>query len=132
MADQLAWMEGHEDWCGLETVVAAELECTRDAKTSLDRRYFITSLPPEPVKLAHAVRSHWGIENSLHWVLDVVFGEDSSRARTRNAASNLSSLRRLAHNLIKKEEQYAERSVKKRKFAASQNPDYLERLLGLK
>lgn len=132
VADQLAWMEGHEDWCGLETVVAAELECTRDSKTSLDRRYFITSLPPEPVKLAHAVRSHWGIENSLHWVLDVVFGEDSSRARTRNAASNLSSLRRLAHNLIKKEEQYAERSVKKRKFAASQNPDYLERLLGLK
>jgi hypothetical protein len=63
-------------------------------------------------------------------VLDVVFGEDRSRARERNAAANLSSVRRLAHNLIKKEEQYGEWSVKKRKFAASQNPEYLLKLLG--
>lgn len=132
VADQLGWMGGREEWSGLKSVAAVELECTRDGKTSLERRYFITSLAPDPTKIAHAVRAHWGIENSLHWVLDVVFGEDSSRARTRNAASNLSSLRRLCHNLIKKEEQYAKWSVKKRKFAASQNPDYLERLLGLK
>lgn len=127
----LDWLEGADKWKGLRSIAAVELERTEKGKTSVARRYFITSLEPDTEKIAHAVRSHWGIENSLHWVLDVVFGEDRSRARERNAAANLSSVRRLAHNLIKREEKYGKWSVKKRKFAAAQDPSYLLKLLGL-
>ena len=127
----LDWLEGADKWKGLKSIAAVELERTEKGKTSVERRYFITSLEPDTKKIAHAVRSHWAIENSLHWVLDVVFGEDRSRARERNAAANLSSVRRLAHNLIKREEKYGEWSVKKRKFAAAQDPNYLLKLLGL-
>lgn len=127
----LDWLEGADKWKGLKSIAAVELERTEKGKTSVERRYFITSLEPDTKKIAHAVRAHWGIENSLHWVLDVVFGEDRSRARERNAAANLSSVRRLAHNLIKREEKYGEWSVKKRKFAAAQDPNYLLKLLGL-
>jgi predicted transposase YbfD/YdcC len=126
----LDWLEGAGAWEGLRSIAAVELERTEKGVTSVERRYFITSLEPDLKKLAHGVRSHWGIENSLHWVLDVVFGEDRSRARERNAGANLSSVRRLAHNLIKNEEQYGEWSVKKRKFAASQDQEYLLKLLG--
>jgi len=129
--DGLEWLDGADQWEGLRSIVAVESQRTSKGKTSLERRYFITSLEPDAEKVGGTVRSHWAIENSLHWVLDVVFGEDRSRARQRNAAANLSSVRRLAHNLIKREEQYGEWSVKKRKFAASQNPDYLRKLLGL-
>jgi predicted transposase YbfD/YdcC len=126
----LDWLEGAGAWEGLRSIAAVELERTEKGVTSVERRYFITSLEPDAKKLAHGVRSHWGIENSLHWVLDVVFGEDRSRARERNAGANLSSVRRLAHNLIKNEKQYGEWSVKKRKLAASQDPEYLLKLLG--
>jgi predicted transposase YbfD/YdcC len=126
----LDWLEGTGAWEGLRSIAAVELERTEKGVTSVERRYFITSLEPDARKLAHGVRSHWGIENSLHWVLDVVFGEDRSRARERNAGANLSSVRRLAHNLIKNEKQYGEWSVKKRKLAASQDPEYLLKLLG--
>jgi len=131
-ADQLDWLEGGEQWEGLRSVAAVELECTRDGKTTRERRYFITSLAPDTEKIAHAVRAHWEIENSLHWVLDVMFGEDRSRARTRNGASNLSSMRRLSHNLIKNEKQYSKWTVKKRKLAACHKPEYLEALIGLR
>ena len=79
------------------------VECERTAggKTTLERRYYLTSLPPDAERIGRAARSHWGIENSLHSVLDVTFREDESRARQRYAAQNLSSLRRLAHNVIK-------------------------------
>jgi len=129
--DELEWLDGAGAWEGLRSIVAVESERTLKGKTSTERRYFITSLEPDAEKIGGTVRSHWAIENSLHWVLDVVFGEDRSRARQRNAAANLSSVRRFALNLIKEEEQYGEWSVKKRKFAASQNPEYLLKLLGL-
>ena len=126
------WLEGCENWDGLHTVVAVELRRTEKSKTSVERRYFISNLEADAEKVAHAVRAHWRVENSLHWVLDVVFGEDAARARTRNAAGNLSTLRRLAQNLLKTSERYPKWTVKKRKFAASQNPDYLLELLGQK
>lgn len=127
-----AWLDGHEKWKGLRSIAVVESERTEKGATSIERRYFISSLPPDAAKIAAAARSHWRVENSLHWVLDVVFGEDAARARTKNAAGNLSSLRRLALNLIKSEEQYSEWAVKKRRLAASLDPDYLGKLLGLK
>jgi predicted transposase YbfD/YdcC len=126
------WLEGHEKWEGLRSIAVVESERTVKGKTSVERRYFISSLQPDAAKIAGAVRSHWQVENSLHWVLDVIFGEDAARARTKNAAGNLSSLRRLALNLIKNEKQYSDWSVKRRCFAASIDPDYMAALLGVK
>lgn len=126
------WLEGHEKWEGLRSIAVVESERTEKGATSVERRYFISSLPPDAAKIAAAARSHWRVENSLHWVLDVVFGEDAARARTRNAAANLSQLRRLAINLIKTEGQYSEWAVKKRRLAASLDPEYLGKLLGIR
>jgi predicted transposase YbfD/YdcC len=127
------WLEGHAEWAGLRSVVAVELEREEKGTTTTERRYFITSLPPDAEKIAGVVRAHWSIENSLHWVLDVVFGEDASRARTGNAAANLSTTRRLAQNLIKVTDpgKYKKWTIKKRKLAASHDRSYLATLLGI-
>ncbi|RJP35245.1 MAG: ISAs1 family transposase [Candidatus Omnitrophota bacterium] len=66
-----------------------------------DYRFFLSSLKGDSEQLAYAIRSHWGIENSVHWILDVAFREDDSRIRKGNAAENFSILRRLVLNLIK-------------------------------
>ena len=128
------WLEGAQNWTGLASIAAVELVREEKGQTTTERRYFISSLPAEAEQLAVAVRSHWGVENSLHWVLDVVFGEDAARARTRNAASNLSTLRRLAQNLIKvtPSEKYGKWTVRKRKLAATHDRSYLAELLGIR
>jgi hypothetical protein len=82
-------------------------------------------------KFARAARSHWGVENPLHWVLDVVFGEDQSRARTGRAAENLATLRRRALNFLKADTRKAKCSIKGRIKAAGWDHDYLLHLLAL-
>lgn len=78
--------------------------------------------------LAKAVRGHWGVENSLHWVLDVVFGEDDSRARSGYAAENLAATRRLAVNLLR-QDKTCKRSIKGKLLRAAIDPDYLKLIL---
>lgn len=116
-------------WKDLRSVAMVECEATQGGKTRVDRRYFITSLPPEARKIAGAVRSHWGIENSLHWSLDVTFREDESRARAGYAAENLSALRRLALNVLNKGEPDAKISIRRRMSKAAWDQDYLAGLL---
>lgn len=79
-------------------------------------------------QFARAVRGHWGVENSLHWVLDVVFGEDQSRARSGHAAENLAATRRLAVNLLRRDKA-CKRSIKGKLMRAAIDPDYLKRIL---
>ena len=90
-------------WRDLTSVGCVVSVVHRDGKETIEVRYFISSLKPNAKRLAKAVRGHWGIENSQHWVLDVVFQEDQCRARLDNAAENLALLRRLAMNLMAKE-----------------------------
>ena len=71
---------------------------------SSERRFYITSLPLDVAKIARAIRGHWGVENSLHWVLDVQMSEDSSRIRAGNAAENMARIRRLTINMLKNHE----------------------------
>ena len=102
---------GELDWLDLlglkarwsRLVSVACIESTRDSggKISTEQRYVISSLPADSRRILHAVRAHWGIENGLHWCLDVTFGEDASLIRLRNAAQNFSFLRRLALNLFR-------------------------------
>ncbi len=92
---QLGWMSGRKDWKNIKSVILVESERTKPGgETSVERRYFLSSLEPDAAKALAAVRSHWAIENSLHWALDMAFDEDRSRAREKNASENLSTLRR--------------------------------------
>src|SRR4051812_12415061 len=91
---------------------------------------YLSSLPLNIELFARAVRGHWGVENKLHWVMDVCFGEDQSRARAGHAAENLATLRRLALNLLKREKT-KKRGIKGKQRNASWDHDYLLRLLGV-
>ena len=94
----------------------------------VERRYYLSSLGVDVEKFARAVRGHWAIENSLHWVLDVQCGEDRSRARVGHAAVNLATLRRLALNLLK-QDRTKKRGIKGKQLNASWDHRYLLRLL---
>ena len=99
----IGWLgQRQKEWAGLKTVGLVEDERTISGKTTCARRCFMSSLPPNEIeKFARAVRDHWAIENSLHWVLDMIFDEDASRARMKNVAENLAILRHIALNLLK-------------------------------
>jgi predicted transposase YbfD/YdcC len=126
----LSHVQQPERWAGLKAIIC--VEAVRYLKSSQteqkETRYYITSLDANAEKAANAVRSHWGIENSLHWVLDVAFHEDSSRKRTGNAAENFSIICRIALNLIKNETT-KKRSVKGKRLDAGWNNDYLLKIL---
>jgi predicted transposase YbfD/YdcC len=102
-AGQLDWLSVGGQWAALRSVAVGEAERTVGAKTTHERRYYLSSLPPEAPALARAIRRHWGIENSLHWVLDVAMNEDQCRVRTGHAATNLATLRHLALNLLRQD-----------------------------
>ncbi len=101
--------------------------------TSHEVRYFISSLPGDNAeKFADAVRSHWGIENSLHWVLDVAFREDESRVRKDNAPENMAMMRHVALNLLKAAKPAKKRvSIQSRRKLAGWDHGFLAHVLGL-
>lgn len=127
-SEKLDWFADRPAWTGLKSVGVVEAQRTLKGKTSVERRYYLSSLPAEATKFARAVRGHWGVENSLHWVLDVVFGEDQSRARSGNALENLAATRRLAVNLLRRD-QTCKRSIKGKLMRAAIDPDYLKLIL---
>ena len=98
-------------------------------KTTTERRYFISSLDGRDAKRAgHAIRRHWGIENSVHWILDVAFDEDHCRIRQDNAAQNISLLRRLTLNMLK-HESTIKVGIKTKRLRAGWDESYLLRVL---
>ncbi len=88
-------------WKGLKTIGVAISACVRDGKESVEKRYYISSLPVGVKRFARAVRSHWGIENGCHWTLDMTFREDESRIRDQCLRENMAWLNRLALSLLK-------------------------------
>ena len=129
-SDQLSWFADLEKWEGLKSVGVVESVREIDGVKTVERRYYLASLPLNVELFARAVRSHWGVENKLHWVMDVCFHEDQSRARTGHAAENLATLRRLALNMLKKETT-KKRGIKGKQLNASWDHSYLLRLLGV-
>jgi predicted transposase YbfD/YdcC len=87
-------------------------------------RFYLSSLSSNSEKTAGAIRSHWGIENSLHWTLDVTFCEDESRIRKQNYPENFALLRRLAINLLK-QEKTSKQSLKRKRYRAAMDNNYL-------
>ena len=94
----------------------------------MKQRYFISSLAPDAAKILAAVRGHWGIENQLHWVLDVSFSEDACRIRRNHGAENFSVLRRIALNVLRQDTE-SKLSLKAKRKTAGWNNDYLARIL---
>lgn len=130
---ELDWLDTmglRERWPGLASVACIESQRHIGDTLETDTRYVISSLPSQAARILHAVRTHWGVENGLHWCLDVTFGEDASAIRLRNAAHNFSFLRRLALNLFRSDTSRNMSLPRKRKTAAW-NPDYLSHVLGL-
>lgn len=126
---ELDWFAGQAQWEGLRSVgVVESVRQVGDAAPTVQRRYYLSSLSVDVAKFARAVRGHWAIENSLHWVLDVQCGEDQSRARAGHAAANLGTLRRLALNLLK-QDRTKKRGIKGKQLNASWDHAYLLRLL---
>ena len=117
-------------WAGLASLVMVMRHCVDHAtgQVSDEVRYFISSLPAKVQRLARAVRQHWGIENGLHWVLDVAFNEDRMRQRDRNGIENLALLNRLAVSLLR-QDKTIKAGVKCKRKAAGWDDNYLLHLL---
>jgi predicted transposase YbfD/YdcC len=117
-------------WVGLATIVLVIRHCVDHVtgKASDEVRYFISSLPAKVKRLAGVVRQHWGIENGLHWVLDVAFNEDRMRQRDRNGIENLALLNRLAVSLLR-QDKTVKAGVKCKRKTAGWDDDYLLHLL---
>lgn len=140
-SQDVAWLSKSEQWQDLRSIVEVEAERHTGEGQSTERRYFISSLPAasdaDAEALLSAIRTHWGIENSVHWVLDVVFREDESRIRRDHGGVNLSTLRHLSLNLLR---QNAARqtprsklpmSVRMKRKRAGWDDDFLAEVVGI-
>lgn len=129
-SDHLDWFADRSKWEGLQSVGMVESVREVDGVVTVERRYYLASLPLGVETFARAVRSHWGVENKVHWIMDVIFGEDQSRARAGYAAENLATLRRLALNLLRCEKT-KKRGIRGKQLNAGWDQAYLMRLLGI-
>src|SRR3990172_8043697 len=120
-------LAGFERWKGLLSIGLAFLSCIRDGKETTEVRYFISSLPVKVKQFAHAVRSHWGIENSCHWCLDVTYREDESRIRDERLRENFAWLNRLTLSLLKQHPDKDSVAMKRR--ACGWNDEYMLQVL---
>jgi len=128
---EAAALDALSGWPGLRTVLAVEsIRSVNSAPTKVESeiRYFLSSCPDDPAVLGKAIRSHWAVENALHWVLDVTFREDDSRVRDRTAARNLALLRKIALNIVGRD-RTSKASVRARRKKAAWNDSYMLKIL---
>lgn len=129
-AANASWLqERHSDWQKLRSI-AAVTSRRIDKKTgqaAIETRFYITSLAANPAAILAATRAHWGIENNLHWQLDITFGEDRCRTRKDFAPLNLAVVRHMAFNILKRDK--SKLSLKRKRLKASVNPDFRAELL---
>ena len=120
-----AWLaKRHPQWAELKSILSVTTQRTtkKTGKTSTETRLYITSLPPDPARLARAVRAHWSIENNLHWTLDVTFREDQCRVRKDHAARNLAMIRRAVLNMPRRET--SKILLKRKRLKAAANHEF--------
>lgn len=132
VSEQLDGLSKVTSWPGIQGVVMVETERDTGQKVETQKKYYVTSCSAQSANdaeyLLGSARRHWGIENKVHWVLDVGFSEDQSRVTTPNAAANLSAVRKMANNLLD-QETTANAGVKNKRLKAARNTDYLEKVL---
>ncbi len=133
ITSDIAWLPqvtGKPLWPGLRSIGMVRTKRRIGEQTTESTRYYLSSLEANAATFAHAVRSHWGIENSLHWVLDVAFREDDCRIRKDHAPQNFAVLRHIALNLLRQEKS-AKVGAKAKRLKAAWNNDYLLKVLSI-
>ena len=126
--DYLAYIDPDHAWPNLRSVVCIESTRRIGDAVSTEARHYLSSLPADAALLQQAIRSHWGVENRLHWVLDLAFHEDSSRVRADHAPENLAIIRHLALNLLRGAPNRRV-GLKTTRFKAALNDAYLRSIL---
>ena len=119
----VAWLQERHDWPGLQGVVMVESKREIGEKIEQETRFYITSLVWLACQLGPVIRHHWAIENSLHWVMDMVFRDDECRLRTDHAPANFTTIKHMAHNLIRRAP--GKDSVRLRRKAAGWDDEFL-------
>ena len=129
VSGNVAWLiERHPDWNTIKSFAVIQSIRGTPEKTTTEFRYYISSLNPDPILFATAVRAHWGIENSLHYVLDVAFREDASRIKTGCGPENWACFRKIAMTVARSDKE-SKKSVKSRVKRMAWSDEYLEQLL---
>ena len=113
---------------GLRSIVMIQRARLAAGNLSVERQYYVSSLPPQARKIAKVIREHWGVENGLHWILDVQMGEDACAVHDRVAAENLALVRRAALSILKRDTS-VKHGVKLKSSRASCDNRYIEHLL---
>jgi predicted transposase YbfD/YdcC len=129
LSDPLAfeYIRNYQGWADLHTIVRVHRERRLKGQTQTETAYYISSLPADAELLLMATRYHWAVENSLHWVLDVIFREDEARIRIGHAAQNMAILHQFALNILKKDA--SKGSLRTKRYKAALDISFLEQLL---
>jgi predicted transposase YbfD/YdcC len=126
---EVDWFAEKDKWKGLRTLIRVQAKRTIGEQTSSEYRYYITSMPADNASsLLEYIRKHWGVENGLHWCLDIAFREDERRIRQGNAAENYARLSRIAMNLLKAQTKHKV-GIKTKRLCCGWSDDYLFRVL---
>ncbi len=119
-----AWLQKRHDWPGLSSIIMVEYSSKdKTGKTRQETRFYISSLVAGAEFMAGAIRDHWGVENSLHWVMDMVFRDDECRIRKKNAPANFATMKHVASNLLRLSN--GKNSMRQKRHLAAWNEDYL-------
>lgn len=128
VTSDIDWLQDRDNWANLKSIGMVESCREIDGESSHERRYYISSLGCSADTFGRAVRNHWGVENCVHWVLDIAFREDESRVRKGHSPENFAAIRHIALNLLRNNKTF-KGSVKSKRLNAAMNVKYLEQVM---
>jgi len=128
VTSDIDWLEDKENWPGLKSLGMVESIREINGESSQEKRYYISSLDCNAQVFGDAIRQHWGIENSVHWVLDIAFREDESRIRKGSGPENFAVIRHIALNLLKENTSFRGR-IKSKRLNAAMDEKYLKNVI---